>query len=288
MQFEGKVCLVSGGGSGIGLAVAALLLSQGAKVVIASRKEGRLRDAMTHLSSANASYRVLNIRDEKSVADCLEYIIATHGAIDCLVNNGGGQFAAPAEVISLKGWKAVIDTNLNGTWSMTSQAFHLTEPQRTSGRPLSVVNVTVDNFTGFPGFVHTGAARAGVENFTKTLCREWGRKGFRINCVAPGIIASSGIENYPAELRPHFLACGRSTPLGRCGSEGEVAAAIVFLLSPQASYISGVTLRVDGGGSLAKDEAIPRDSSGDLAPPPAFHVSSAERSLFEARTKAKL
>jgi NAD(P)-dependent dehydrogenase (short-subunit alcohol dehydrogenase family) len=282
-MLSGKICLVTGGGTGIGLATAKCLLKEGAKVIIASRKAETLEKAIASVKNPNLFACVVNIRDEESVKAAVSSIVEKHGGIDCLVNNGGGQFAAPAQHISGKGWRAVIDTNLNGTWNMTRAVFDATIPQRKNGRVLSIVNVTADNFTGFPGMAHTGAARAGVENLTKTLAREWGPLSVRINCVAPGIILSSGMSNYPDEIKPVFVASGSATPLGRCGTESEVAECITFLLSKKASYVTGATLRVDGAGSLSKPDLFQTKKKSNSVP--AYHLDDAMEKEFVARSK---
>jgi NAD(P)-dependent dehydrogenase (short-subunit alcohol dehydrogenase family) len=259
--FANKVCLVTGGGTGIGKAVATELVGLGAQVIIAARNLERLQEAAKQLDAVATQRQApkvrciqLNIRDENGVNDNVKKLIDEYGRIDCLVNNGGGQFASPAQFIKPKGWRAVVDTNLNGTWFMC-QALYLNTPAlRRPG--LSIVNVTADSFNGFPGMAHTGAARAAVDNLGKTLAREWGPEGIRINSVAPGIILSSGVNNYPESHRAQFFESGRSVPAGRPGTESEIAAAVVFLLSPASVYITGTTMKVDGGGSLSKKDFV--------------------------------
>lgn len=269
--FTGKTCLVTGGGTGIGRSVAIELLVAGAQhVIIAARNIDRLRASAAEIADVAARcsdqqplqrrfgtvipYK-LNIRDDQSVAQCLTELTERYGRIDCLVNNGGGQFASPAHLISAKGWRAVIDTNLNGTWLMCQGLYLITPKDRRRG--IAIVNVIADYFNGFPGMAHTGAARAGVDNITRTLAREWGSEGIRINSVAPGIILSSGVDNYPDSVRASFFGpSAYKVPLRRSGSEGEVSSAVVYLLSPAAAYITGATLRVDGGSSLSKSEGI--------------------------------
>jgi len=245
--FEGKVAVVTGGGSGIGKAIAAELLELGARVVIAARKEDRLQAAASELGSEDRiRYRVCNIRDEEQVRSMLQFTADHFGAIDFLVNNAGGQFPSPAGLIRTKGWNAVIETNLTGTFLCCREVFGLWMEEHGG----VIVNIVADMFRGFPGMVHTGAARAGVDNITKTLAVEWAHLGIRINAVAPGTIHSSGIETYDPAFQEVFHAMADNIPAQRLGTEEEVSAAVLFLLSPAAAFVTGETMRVDGGGSL--------------------------------------
>lgn len=247
-SFSGKTALVSGGGSGIGLAIARALLLQGAEVYICSRKQDRLDKALSELSSIGTCRALAcDIREPEQVLHLQQFIKEHSGKLDILVNNAGGQFPSPAEQISDKGWNAVINTNLNGTWYMTrtmAQGFFL--PQRQG----VVVNIIANIFRGFPGMAHTGAARAAVENLTRTLAVEWASKGVRINAVAPGIIRSSGLEQYPPQL---LEGISDKIPMKRLGSVEDVAHATLFLASDLAGYITGDTLYVDGGSRLWGD-----------------------------------
>jgi citronellol/citronellal dehydrogenase len=247
-SFSGKTALVSGGGSGIGLAIARALLLQGAEVYICSRKQDRLDKALIELSPLGTCHALAcDIREPEQVLHLHQFIKEHSGKLDILVNNAGGQFPSPAEQISDKGWNAVINTNLNGTWYMTrtmAQGFFL--PQRQG----VVVNIIANIFRGFPGMAHTGAARAAVENLTRTLAVEWASKGVRINAVAPGIIRSSGLEQYPPQL---LEGISDKIPMKRLGSVEDVAHAVLFLASDMASYITGDTLYVDGGSRLWGD-----------------------------------
>lgn len=226
--------------------------------------------------------KVLNIRDEENVNSVARDIVREYGRIDCLVNNGGGQFASPAASIKPKGWRAVIDTNLNGTWFVCHAVF----TANPTPKNFAIVNIIADYFNGFPGMAHTGAARAGVDNLTRTLAREWGPEGVRVNSVAPGIILSSGIDNYPEEYRPQFFESGDSVPLSRCGTESEVASAAVFLLSPAAQYVTGATLRVDGGSSLSKQDFMPVAKLDRHAVAP-FHLNPLLKKEFDDRYNLK-
>lgn len=253
--FDGKVALVTGGGTGIGLRTARELGQLGATVVIASRKMEKLTAGLELLQTdgSRASALECNIREEESMRACVNAIMDTHGRIDLLVNNGGGQFPSPAELISRKGFKAVVETNLEGTFFLTQEVYNRSMRQHGG----SIVNVVMNNRNGFPMMAHSAAARAGVENMTVTLANEWGRNGVRINCVAPGTIDSSGLNSYAPEFQDFVRSYGKHNQTFRLGTEAEVAAALVFLLSPAASFITGVTLAVDGGESIYNPLYVP-------------------------------
>lgn len=261
--FAGKVAVVTGGGSGIGLRTARELAQLGATVVIGGRNEEKLKSSVETIRAEGGTVHAfpLNIREPEQVKSFFEQVVATCGTLDCLVNNAGGQFPSPAEKISPKGWRAVVDTNLNGTFFVTQEAFN--QAFREKGG--AIVNIIANMWNGFPNMCHTGAARAGVDNLTKTLAVEWGRYGVRINSVAPGAIYSSGIKTYDPEFQKFFLQAGKHNQTYRLGSEAEVAAAICFLLSPAANFISGETLKVDGAESLPHHSFAPVDHG--LLPP---------------------
>mgnify|MGYP001161806184 CR=1 FL=1 len=246
--FAGQTYVVTGGGTGIGRAVAHELAALGAHVVLASRTEANLARVQEEIVAAGgaATPFVCNIREEEQVAALFDFVLAERGGFHGLVNNAGGQFISPAEMISLKGWRAVVETNLTGTFLMCREAFNR-HMERHGG---AIVNMLIEMWRGFPGMAHSAAARAGIENLTKTLAVEWARAGVRVNAVAPGLIASSGLERYPEAVRPMIEQNVRDIPLKRMGTEAEVAAAIVFLLSPAAAFITGESIRIDGGGSL--------------------------------------
>ncbi len=246
--FEGKVALVTGGGTGIGLRTARELAQLGATVVLASRKEDIVKQAAESIVAEGGKAIGLpcNIREPESIKACVDDVLQQFGKIDYLVNNGGGQFPSPAEMIQPKGWHAVIETNLTGTFLLTQEVFNRTM-QKNGG---SVVNVVADMRNGFPMMAHTGAARAGVENLTKTLANEWGRYGVRINSVMPGTINSSGLNRYDPTFKEFIFGYGKFNQTFRLGTEGEVAAGIIFLLSPAAAFVTGVNLAVDGGQSI--------------------------------------
>jgi citronellol/citronellal dehydrogenase len=169
-----------------------------------------------------------------------------HRRIDFVVNNGGGQFVSPVEGLSLNGWRAVIDTNLTGTFLMCREAVRRYMGEHGG----AIVNIVAEMFRGMPMMGHSGAARAGVVNLTKTCALEWAQYGIRINAIAPGIILSSGFKRYPEPVQEALKTIPEQIPLARFGTESEVSASVAFLLSPAARYITGTTMRVDGGLSL--------------------------------------
>ncbi|MBK8902204.1 MAG: SDR family oxidoreductase [Anaerolineaceae bacterium] len=246
--FAGQTIVVTGGGSGIGRATAVELAALGAHVVLVGRTAEKLT-AVHHEITAmggQASTFTCNIREEAQVQALFAEVLAARGALHGLVNNAGGQFLSPAEFISKKGFHAVVETNLTGTFLMCREAYN--QHMRDHGGV--IVNMLMENWRGFPGMAHSAAARAGVENLTKTLAVEWARSGVRINAVAPGLIESSGLDNYPDVAKEFIQNVVQDIPFKRMGTESETAAAIVFLLSPGASYISGESIRIDGASSL--------------------------------------
>ena len=252
--FAGQTALISGGGSGIGLGIARLLGRLGARVIIAARDEDRLRSAADELrvEGIDAGWRALNIRDDKAVEALFAALEAEGRLPDILVNNAGGQFAAKALDISANGFRSVVDLNLNGTFHMTQALARRAIP---AGRPASVVNIVLCLASGLPGMAPSAAARAGVVNLTKTLANEWGRHGIRVNAVAPGTIATSGLDNYDPDQLARATA---RLPLARFGRIEEVAEAVAYLVSPAAGFITGTTLEIDGGEHMkgASDQVV--------------------------------
>lgn len=259
--FNGRSAIVTGGATGIGRAITQELLHLGCKVMIASRNAGRLKAAATELqkqlpegSTAELEYTVCNIRQEEQVKKLVLDTIKRFGKIDFLVNNAGGQFPSPAENISLKGWNAVVETNLTGTFLCCRETFN--NWMKDHGG--IIVNIIADMWKGFPGMSHTGAARAAVDNLTKSLAIEWAPYGIRINAVAPGssIYSDTAAANYSANAPNVFLAQIPNIPAKRLGTPEEVSASVCFLLSPAAAFISGETIKVDGAHSLYAPSSI--------------------------------
>lgn len=243
--LAGKHALVTGGGTGIGRAIAQALCEAGADVLIAARDVPRLERAAAEIRAATGrrvECRFVNIRDRSAVEQLAGEARNLFGRIDVLVNNAGGQYPQPARDLRQKGWNAVIDTNLNGTWHMT-QVFGSAMLEGEGG---VITNVIAVVGRGFPGLAHTAAARAGVLELSRTLAIEWGPK-VRVNCVAPGPIRTSGFE---ATYDPRIEELFDGIPIARFGKPEEVAWAVVFLSSPAAAYITGEVLYVAGGQQL--------------------------------------
>lgn len=249
--FADKVALVTGGRSGIGYAIAQHYLQLGAKVVIASRKEDKLNEAAAELSQlGTCKAKTCDIRQVEEVESLAAFIKDEFGQLDILVNNAGGQFPALAEAISPRGWNAVINNNLNGTFYVSQiMASEFFIPQQSG----VIVNIIASIYRGFPGMAHTGAARAGVDNLTKTLGQEWASHGIRVNAIAPGVIESSGLDTYPTPMKAFFDDLKKENLMGRLGTVDDVANAAMFFSSPLSSYISGTTLYVDGLEHLSMD-----------------------------------
>lgn len=246
--FDGKTVLVTGGGSGIGLEIARQFLQHGATVYIASRKAERFEQALEFLQPLGAIHCYqADIREPEQLTGLADYIAEKSGRLDILVNNAGGQFPSLAEDVSPNGWRAVVNTNLNGTWFVTQTMAKRFFFEQKAG---VVINIVVNNYRGLPGMAHSGAARAGVMNLTKSLAVEWVQRGIRLNCIAPGIIQSSGLEQYPLEL---VEGIAEHIPMKRLGTSAEVAALTLFLASPMAAYITGDTIYMDGGMRLWGD-----------------------------------
>lgn len=248
--FAGQVVVVTGGGSGIGRCTAHELACLGAHVVLIGRNLEKLQAVQAEIASdgGQASWHACDIRQEEAVVATVQAIVAAQGRIDGLVNNAGGQYMTPLEAISAKGWQAVLDTNLTGGFLMARECYR----QSMAAHGGSIVNIVADIWGSMPRMGHSGAARAGMVSLTETAALEWAVQGVRSNAVAPGYIASSGMDHYPAQAGAQLRAMRQTVPQGRFGNEAEVSAAIVFLLSPAASFINGSTLRVDGARPQAR------------------------------------
>ncbi len=241
--LEGVVCAVSGAGTGLGRASALELVRLGATVVGCGRREEPLAEtaALAVDLAGGFEHECLDIREEEPVGRFFDGLLERHGRLDVLLNNAGGQFLAPAESISAKGFRTVIDLNVNGTWLMTHAAATKAFIPQGGGK---VISVTLSPHNGMPGMVHSGAARAAVENMMRTLAIEWSRFGIRTCALAAGQFATETfLEKYPQAVLDHVA---RSVPLGRTGRAEEIAWMVAYLASPAGDFVSGTTITIDG------------------------------------------
>lgn len=247
--FSGKTIVVTGAGGGLGLAIATIFARLGANLAINGRNEEKLAEAAKFLRGFGGQVLAhpMTIRDPEQVQNFIDTVSDQFGGFDILVNNAGGQFPQPALDYTPKGWNAVIDTNLNGTWWMMQSAA-LT--QFRAGRPGAIVSIVADIWRGMPGIAHSCAARAGVIYLSKSVAVEWAPHTIRVNCVAPGCCESTGFARYPREGAATFE---ESNPMRHAGDEWDVAEAVVYLAAPSGKFITGEVLTVDGGQQLWGD-----------------------------------
>jgi citronellol/citronellal dehydrogenase len=249
--FRDRVVVVTGGGSGIGRCTAHELASLGAHVAIVGRNEAKLERVRCEIESdgGSISAHVGDIRDEDAVIANVEQVLTDHGRIDGLVNNAGGQYRAAMKTISTKGFEAVVRSNLTGGFIFMREVYNRWMIDHGG----AIVNMIADIWHGWPNFSHSAAARGGMLTLTECAATEWAESGVRVNTVAPGSIASQGLDTYEdkdtAFIRNDLIP---GIPLQRFGTEAEVSAAIVYLLSPAASYITGSCIRIDGGAPNAR------------------------------------
>ncbi len=245
--FAGQRLLVTGGGSGIGRCIAHELAALGADVVLLGRSEEKLQRVQAELAEDGyeTSYFSCDIRDEARVQEVIAEIQAA-GKVTGLVNNAGGQFPAPLAAISKNGFEKVVQSNLVGGFLVARELF-MQGMNKTGG---SIVNIIADMWGGMPMMGHSGAARAGMLNLTKTAAVEWASCNIRVNAVAPGIIASSGLDTYDAGMQTVLKQAAKSIPAKRLGTESEISSAVVWLLSEGAAFASGCCIEVDGAGPL--------------------------------------
>lgn len=239
----GRVALVTGGGTGIGRATAFELASTGADVVICGRREGPLLTTAQEIERSGGSCLAVpaDVREPEQVGRLVDAALERFGALDVLVNNAGGQFEAPAEKISDKGWHAVARLTVDATWSVTRSVATRSMIPRREGL---IVFLGFSPLRGIPGFAHACADRAAVANLASGLALEWSRYGIRSVCVAAGTIATDALARYGGDAVDRWQ---RGVPLGRLGSPDEVASLIAFLATAGGGYITGTTLVVDGG-----------------------------------------
>lgn len=245
--LNGQVAIVSGGGTGLGRAMAYLFARLGATVMICSRNQQNLDDTATGIRQrlgVAVDTMAMTIRDPQAVEALMDTVWEKYGRLDILVNNGGGQFPQEAIDYSVKGWNAVIDTNLNGTWYMMQKAAQHWRDHQQAG---NIVNIVADIWRGMPGIAHTCAARAGVVFASRSVAVEWAPFNIRVNCVAPGTVATPGLNVYPPEASKDFH---RANPMLRCGDAMDIAEAVVYLGTSAGKFITGECLTVDGGQQL--------------------------------------
>jgi citronellol/citronellal dehydrogenase len=241
--LDGCVCVVSGAGTGLGRAIATELATLGATVIGCGRRSEPLDGTVDAIRQAGgaAEAEPMDIRDADSVDALIDRVLDRHGKLDLLVNNAGGQFMSPAEAISPKGFRTVTELNVQGTWQMThAAATKAFIPQR-SGK---VISVTLSPHNGMPGMVHSGAARAAVENMMRTLSIEWARFGIRLCAVAAGQFDTEVLRTkYPPQVAENVH---RTIPLGRLGTPEEMAWMVAYLASPAGDFLSGCVITIDG------------------------------------------
>lgn len=249
--FDGRTVVVTGGGSGIGRCTAHELAALGAAVAIVGRNADKLAavEAEILADGGRVTTHIADIRDEEAVGGVVDAVLGEHGRIDGLFNNAGGQYRAPLDTISTKGFEAVVRNNLTGGFIVMREVY--SRWMRDHGG--AIVNMIADIWNGWPHFAHSAASRGGMLTLSESAATEWAAAGVRVNTIAPGSIASSGLDTYDSK-DTEFIRnqVSREIPLQRFGTEAEVSAGVVFLLSPAASFITGTCLRVDGGAPNAK------------------------------------
>jgi citronellol/citronellal dehydrogenase len=270
--LEAQVCVVSGAGSGLGRETALELARLGAVVVGCGRREEPLAETAELAAGLPGSFEreAVDIRDSDAVERFFDSLLARHERVDVLVNNAGGQFLAPAESITPKGFRTVIELNVQGTWLMTHAAATKAFIPQGGGKVLSV---TLSPHHGMPGMVHSGAARAAVENMMRTLAIEWARFGIKTCALAAGQFATETLmTKYPRAVIDNLE---RSIPIGRAGRAEEMAWLVAYLASPAGDFYSGTTITIDGA----------RDNWAGPWPPEAITTESGDPVAEERRPK---
>lgn len=278
--FKDQTIIVTGGGSGIGRCTAHELAALGANVVIVGRDFKKLESVAAEITAdgGNVISHACDIRDEAMVIGTIDTVLTRFGAIHGLVNNAGGQYRTAMKTITTKGFESVVRNNLTGGFIFMREVYNRWMNEHGG----VIVNMIADIWNGWPDFAHSGAARGGMLTLSESAACEWATSGVRVNTVAPGGIASSGFDTYPPEIVHKLFEYTERVPMQRFGTEAEVSAAIVFLLSPAAAYITGSCIRVDGGAPNAR-------ATWNLQPsqrnPPfqGFHRASIPKVLSEGK-----
>lgn len=248
--FKDQVAVITGGGTGIGLAIATRLGSLGARIAIASRDSGHLEKGCAALREAGIDPLAvqLDVRKPEQVDEMVERTVKHFGSLDILVNNAAGNFTCRAEDLSPNGWNSVIGIVLNGTFYCSRAVGRYMIGRKRGGSIVSILANYI--WTGSPGTIHSAAAKAGVMSMTQTLAVEWAPHGIRVNAVAPGPIESAGAARQLWSTPEAVDRITNMVPLRRWGTPAEVADAVAFLAAPQSGFITGETLTVDGGARL--------------------------------------
>jgi citronellol/citronellal dehydrogenase len=277
--FNGQTVIVTGGGSGIGRCTAHELASLGAQVALVGRTPEKLEAVAAEIveDGGSASVHPADIRDEAMVVKVIDEVLEARGRIDALVNNAGGQYRTAMKTITTKGFEAVVRSNLTGGFIFMREVFN----RWMDAHGGAIVNVIADIWHGWPDYAHSGAARGGMLTLTETAACEWAASGVRVNCVAPSGIASSGFDTYTPEAKAKILEFPPTVPLQRYGTEAELSSAIVYLLSPAASYITGSCLRVDGGTPNNKPSYWKLQPAHNNVPFDGFHRAVPPKLLTE-------